>query len=394
MDGDKIEYKFFKFLKYSILALMPILNIYDGISFIGLGTLLLLGIMIVDIFIRRGCFDINTNLLIIMLFFTVLNLAIGITNANVISITGYLHNSIQLGITAVICAYFVKSTIVNMGIFYKYLKVIALVSSLFLFVQFYFYMKGIIVYGFIPYMSMDSIKGIITSISYGRPNSFFLEPAHFAIYVLPVYAISLYKKDYIISIILLLALIFSTSSTGIVIGIIVTIIFIVKKDTIPIIIKWILLLIGIMVIVLFIPFIAQSSILKKISFISLIENIRVFGTLKYFKYFNAKELLTGVGINQISSYLKIYANVNVTNYANAIFFSFLSFGVLGGTVWTTYVVSLFKLNKNKILYLVFILVCFSDQILFNRNLIYLLLILHIFSNTNEVFSIEEGSKYN
>ena len=384
MEEYRRAYKIFEFFKYGFLALMPILSIYNGISFINLGSLLLLGIMITEIIIKKGSFDINANLFIIIVFLAVLNIVIGFIHMNVISLTGYLHNSIAMFLVAVICAYFVKNTIVKKEVFYQYIKIIALASSFFLFVQYYFYSKGIVLYGFLPFAGIDLLKDYASiSISYGRPNSFFLEPAHFAIYVLPVYAISLFKHQYITSIILLLALILSTSSTGIITVITVTLIFIAKEKRIPVIFKWIFVLAGLIVVLKFIPLTYQSIIFRKISFASLKQNIRLFGAFEFFKYFTVKELLLGVGVNQISSYMTIIANLNVSNYSNAFFFSFLSFGILGGTIWTSYIISLYNLSRNKMLYIVFILIYFTDQILFNRNLVYLLLILFVFSDNED-----------
>ncbi len=384
MEAHTRVYKIFEFFKYACLALMPILSIYNGVLFVNLGTLLLLIIIMIEIIYKRGNFDINVNLFIIIMFLAVLNIITGLIHMDVLGFTGYLNNSAQLVIVAVICAYFVKSTIVKKDIFYRYIKIIALISSFFLFVQYYLYSKGIVLYGFLPFIGIDSLKDYVNiSISYGRPNSFFLEPAHFAIYVLPVYALSLFKKQYITSIILLLALILSTSSTGIVTAIIVTVIFVAKGKKIPVIIKWIFALVGLIVILQSIPLINESSFFQKISFVGLKENIRVFGTLGYFKYLNVKELLLGVGINQISQYMKIFVDLNVANYSNSFFFSFLSFGVLGGIIWNSYIIRLWNLSKSKILYIVFILIYFSDQILFNRNVVYLLLILFIFSDRED-----------
>jgi hypothetical protein len=382
--GYRKAFAGFEFIKYGILALIPILSIYDGISFVNLGEILLLGIMLIEIVIKKGSFDINANLFIIIMFLAILNIVTGFLNMNIISFTGYWHNSIDMIMIAVICAYFVKSTVVKKEIFYQYVKVIALLSSFFLFIQWYFYSKGIVLYGFLPFLGTSQFAANnIISISYGRPNSFFMEPAHFAIYVLPVYAISLIKKQYVTSFILFLALFLSTSTTGIVTAIIVTVILAIKEEEIPIIIKWIVALAISIIILQFIPLINQNSIFKKINFVNLKENIRVFGTLSYFKYLNIKELLLGVGINEISAYMRIFANLNISNYSNSFFFSFLSFGVLGGTIWSSYIVSLYHLNKNKVLYIVFIFVYFSDQILFNSILVYLLLILYVFSDNED-----------
>lgn len=372
--------KIFNCFKYSFIALFPILSIYNGISIISLGTVFLIIIMILEIFINKGKIDINKKIFFIIIFLSCLNIIIGLSFINRINLNGYLNNTLQMIEVAIICTYFAKSSIADKNTFYKYIKAVALISSFFLFMQLYFYTKGKIIYGLLPLINQERLNEYTNlSISYGRPNSFFLEPAHFAIYVLPVYALSLLKKEYIVSLIFFLALIFSTSSTGILIGIAITIYFFCKEKNIPIIIKWIFFIIILIFLLQFIPLINESAFIKKITFISLKNNIRVFGALKYFEYYNTKEVFLGVGLNQISNYINLYSGINIKNYANAIIFSFLSFGIVGGTIWTAYAFSLYNLNKNKSLFIIFILICFTDQILFNRNLIYLLMMLYIYS---------------
>lgn len=297
---------------------------------------------------------------------------------NKIPLKGYLNNSLQMIEIGVLCGYFVKSSILNQDRFYKYLRALALISTFFLFAQLVLYSKGIVLYGFFPGVMTSSDYQVI-SIAYGRPNSFFLEPAHYAIYVLPIYALSLYKREYIVSIILLIGLVLSTSSTAIVIMAIITILYLFYERRLHLLIKGILLIIGLILAFQYLPEILKSEVMEKISPQNLKGNIRVFGSLKYFNFFQIKEYFIGVGINQLSNYMKIYGNTHVKNYANAFIFSFLSFGIIGGILWNGYVVHLVHKIKNKSLYLIFILICLTDQILFNRNLLYLLLILHVFS---------------
>ncbi len=383
MEGNSKAFKLFCFFKYSSLALLPILSIYKGFHFIDLGLWLLLGTMLVEIIIKKGHIEINVGLFIILVFFGALNIVLGFLHTNVMGLAGYMNNSIGMFFFAVVYAYFIKTDIVQKDVFYRYIKMVALASSFFLFVQYYFYTKGVVVSGFLP-LESESFKDYLSvPIAYGRPNSFFLEPAHFAIYVLPVFVLSLIKNHYVTSAILLVALFLSTSSTGIVIALIVAVYFFVRENRIPIIIKWILALAGLTAIMQFIPYIKLDNVLDKLTVTSLKQNIRVFGTLGYFRYFSATELLFGVGLNQIQTFIKIFAQLNIKNYSNAFLFSFLSFGLIGGVIWNAYVLKLYSLSKNKLLYIVFILIYFSDQLLFNRNLFYMLLILFVYAEKGE-----------
>lgn len=374
--------KAFEFLKYSILALIPILDIYDGISFIKLGTLLLLGIMIIEIVKQKGNVDINLNLLLIITFLGVMNLIAGFVHITYLSLSGYMHNSVAMFLFAIVWAYFAKKEAVKEAVFYKYIKIIALASSFFLLIQYYLYAKGVVLYGFVPFLKSELIKDYVyISISYGRPNSFFLEPAHFAIYVLPVYALSLLKRDYFTSIILFSSLILSTSTTGVGISIIVTLIFLSRERRLPIVIKWIIALAGATCVLRYIPYLTANEAIEKLSFTQLKENRRIFGTLQYFKYFTIKELMLGVGMNRMEEYLSVFAKLRVGNYANGFIFSFFSFGIIGGAIWNAYMFSLYYVSRNKMLFVVFILIYLSDQLLFNQNLSYLLLTVFVFSDT-------------
>jgi hypothetical protein len=242
---------------------------------------------------------------------------------NLLDIEKCFNNSAQLLIIAVICAYYVKATVADKDIFYKYLKFVAIVSSLFLITQHYLYTtSGYVLSGSLP---LERVTEIQNSITYGRPNSFFNEPAHFSIYVLPVYALSLKRRNYITSIVLLVALFLSTSTTGIVAGIIVTAIYIFLQKRIHLVFKIIFVLLGITGLILYLPVLVTTDTFTKMSFGNLINNVRVFGTLKYFKYFSLVDIIFGVGLNQLETFLANYTNASIYNIANAFVYSIFSF---------------------------------------------------------------------
>ena len=113
------------------------------------------------------------------------------------------------------------------------------------------------------------------------------------------------------------------------------------------------------------------------------SNVRVFGTLVYFKYFSVKEIFFGVGLNRFSNFLSRFISGGVFNYASAVFYAFFSFGIIGGSILTYYVIRLHRLSKFKMIYLCFIIVYVTDQILFNRNFLYLVLLLYVFSERED-----------
>jgi hypothetical protein len=380
----------FEFLKYTALAVMPILDIYRGIYFSGmsilnLGLTVLLVFAVVEILIDKGKFEFNRELLIVMGLLLALNIIDGFLHIGELDIMLTFKNTMYTAVMAIIAVYYIRTTIVDKERFFKFLCAVGVLCSVFICIQYVFYLYGVVVYGFIPGLTLDTaIKDVWdVSIYYGRPTSFFREPAHYAIYIMPLYTFCLFRKKYLLSAIYLAGLIVSTSSTGLFGALVVTGIYIYKEKKIPIIFKWILAIIGAVLVIQFIPALNESSVLDKLKFVNLTENIRVLGTLPYFKYYGLKEIVFGVGLNQLQSYMKIFTSQDVQNYANSLFFSFFSFGLLGGSLWTWYVVRLHKLSLFKGVYIIFIVVCLSDQILFNRNLFYLLMLLHVFADKAE-----------
>ncbi len=386
MEVISKEHRIFDFFKYSALALSPILNIYAGVASINFGFLVLLLLMVTEILLNRGRFDINSEIFIVYAVMIVLNIATGLIHMYDLGIELTMNNTYIMLVMAVVSMYYLKSTVVDKKRFFKYLCVIGVACSVFVFIQAFLFLFGFVLYGFIPGLPIDPAvreSAANASISYGRPTSLFTEPAHFAIYILPVYAMTLDKRKFFMSAVFLAALILSTSSTGMMGAIIVTCIFLVKEPKIPLIIKWILMLIGVVLLIQYLPTLSESGIFEKVKFVNLKSNTRVFGTLQYFNYYGTKELLLGVGLNQLAAYVKMMASRNINNYASALFFAFFSFGVLGGSIWSWFVFRLHRLSRTKILFIVFLVVYLTDQILFNKNLFYLLLILYVFSDKEE-----------
>ena len=377
------EHRLFDFFKYTALALSPILNMYTGAAQINLGFIVLLLLMLVEILLKRGRFDVNPEMFVIFSVMIVLNIVTGLIHMPDLGIEATMNNTYSVIVMAVVSTYFVRRGVVDRDRFYKYLRVIGLICSVFVFIQAFLYLFGIVLYGFIPGLPVDPALATETAISWGRPTSLFAEPAHFAIFILPVYAMSLFRRRFFVSAVFLLALILSTSSTGMMGAIAVTGLFIVREPKIPLIIKWILSLAGIVLLIQYLPVISESGVFEKLKFVNLKTNVRVFGMLEYFRYYGAKELLFGVGLNQLSAYIQLMSSREIDNYASALFFTFFSFGILGGSVWTYFVWRLHRLSRRKILFIIFLIVYLTDQILFNRNLFYLLLIMYAFSDKDE-----------
>ena len=118
-----------------------------------------------------------------------------------------------------------------------------------------------------------------------------------------------------------------------------------------------------------------SDNINKLSNVDASSNVRLLGALDYLSMFNFKNTIVGLGLNQLADYL--YVNgvfpEDNPNYANAFLYMLISYGLLGLITFIMYLYKLWKSNlKARGFFLILLGVIFSDQILFNQNLIYLI----------------------
>jgi len=371
------------YFEYVLISLFPILALYDCLPAISIGQLILLIMIIIRILKHKLYSKINFKILTVMLMLMIINLFVGISRYP--DLTNTINNTVAMLIFTFLACFICSSSYLDKEKLYKIAKLIGIVTTLFLFYQFIsYYFFDTVVKGDIKFL--NPIEKEFISIEYGRPTSFFFEPAHYAIYVAPIYAVSLVKRETFFSLLLLLGMILSTSSTGLVIALAIPILifFNPSKNTFA---KRLIILITIIIIsmVLAYTFNFSATPFEKISIANLRENVRVFGTIDYFNFFDTKEWLFGVGINRLKEFILINHGLHVANYANSYLFSIFSFGLIGGVIWILYNIALYKnvLLEYKSLYYILIMISISDQILFNRNLFYLLIWIHMFSEKDE-----------
>lgn len=367
-------------LKYLMIALMPILSLYEFLPLFNIGFFILFLIIIFKIL--RGNLRLKKNIFITMLILISINLIIGLFKYS--DITNTINNTAGMIVfTFLIC--FLCNDLDNEKL-YRAFKIVGIIATVFLLYQmFEYYIMDNVVSGRLPYLT--PVEDRFKSIGWGRPTSFFYEPSHYSIYISPIYATSLLKKEYKTSLFFVVGLIFSTSAFGIIMVFVIPFLINIKKVNKEILKKIFLTLIGFVSLFLLIENISYN-ILNKLSLDAFKDSIRVFGTLEYIKYFNVQEIIFGLGINRLSEYF-FYKGLIVPNYANVYIYSLFSFGLIGALIWLIYNFSLYKIlpPKHKILFYILVLVSLSDQILFNRNLMYLLIWIYAFSS-------KEIKKYN
>ncbi|MGE7066528.1 hypothetical protein [Peribacillus butanolivorans] len=374
----KLDINYFQYL---LLALFPIMSLYEFLPLINIGYFILLLLIIINIFSNKFNLKINLKILITMTTFMVINMIVGITKY--IDLTNTINNTIGMLVFTIIAIFICVPNFINMDKLYRSCKLVAIVATIFLFYQFLAYhLLGRGIQGNIPFLTPNNTG--FDSINYGRPTSFFYEPAHYALYIGPIFAISLIRRELLISLILILGLILSTSSTGIVIAISFPIlVFFIGTKRFSM--KNILIILAGSLILFFITSNYYDSLFEKFSINELKNNIRIFGTLDYFKYFSTNDWLFGIGINRLTEYLSLHGYLYSENYASSYIFSVFSFGIVGGIVWLMFSFSLYKsiLKKYKIIYVAFIYMCLTDQVLFNSNLLYILMWIYAISSIKE-----------
>lgn len=355
--------------RYFFIAVVPILALYDFIPLINWGYIFLLLIIFAKIIKKNLTIEVNIKILLVMIGFMLSNILIGFSKYS--SVTSTINNTMGMVVFTVLAIFFCCPSYIEIEKLYTSCKVIGVVATLFLMYQYFSYnILDTVIMGNIPFLSYSNPG--FTSIEHGRPTSFFYEPAHYIIYIAPVYAMAIIKRDYWLSFLLGIGTVLSTSTTGIVLLFVIPLIISIKNSKTLIITSG-LLVVGLAVL-------SQVSVfadeyLGKLGVDNLMENTRIFGTLSIFQYFSTKDLIFGIGFNRLAEWLDIYGIAYGRNYANSIVFIVFSFGIIGLLLLIYLFVILYWniQNEYRVMWFILLFVSASDQIFFNRSLLYLLI---------------------
>lgn len=245
---------------------------------------------------------------------------------------------------------------------------------------------------FIP--GLEIIRDIET-FTMSRVSAFFTEPAHLAIYLLPVSAILLKQRNIILFAITALGILFSGSTTGFLLLSIIIFIYLISAKVKKIYLFLFVILVGLsaILIVAYFPDVLLDNVGKLQG--SQSGDIRLLGPLQYLQLFDPIQWIVGIGLNQLSEFLRSHGFYLITewgtvidaNYANAIIYMLISYGLIGFIYTIRYFVKSIKKYRCDVCFLVIILgVLASDQVWFNRNLLYILCFM-IFSS--EILAISK-----
>lgn len=238
---------FFKQLITLLVVVSPILAPYNsGISFLILPELLfilLLPIILFDYLTNNHKLEKNkyNNLL---LFYYIINFLalLAYFYQPSFSLNEFLKASLRMGFY-IFLILFISNRYFDFKIGMKFYEFFATIASIYLIIQtISFYKFSYILPWYIPRLSMHSETYLNANFEqlfshFYRPSSFFIEPAHFAQYVLPILMYELFinnKSNYkrlFIAILITAALVLSTSGTGIIVATILWIYWFIKRLT-------------------------------------------------------------------------------------------------------------------------------------------------------------------
>lgn len=358
------------------LALVPVLGIYTILPGVSLDIIVLSVLLLLGVVLEKE-FTLNYKILVFFLIIISLNIFSYVYSSHQIK-SIFINNTIQIVIFGLLMSYYASKKVND--VFINTLNYVGVFASLFVYFQFVsFWVLSKPVTLFLPFnIDVDGFSDIV-SITYGRPNSIFLEPAHYAIFILPVFLNSLIKKSYILSVIYFCGLIISTSTTGFAIAILLLLYHLVfEKRSVLIIAAVAVLIIPVLFFADSLSFIFDSNI-EKLGSSSMSENSRFLGAFPLISKMDPFSFVFGLGHNQMSNFY-MRQGLDVSNYSNSYLMSLFSFGIIAVVTFGVFLISLFNKNPSKGYFVIFLLILSTDQILFNRNFFYLLSCIYFLQN--------------
>ena len=367
------------------LALLPPLCIYKVLPGFTLATILTLFCFIISIGKRDNKKIIGKNETILFIAVTILGFLSFILNSSTswYKIDTYINNYFALTINFL--AVITLSYRCNARYFIGASIILSVIASIICIYQWMMVLvsgsRGINFY--IP--GFDLIRDVNT-ISLTRPCSFFTEPAHVCMYIAPALYTTILLKKYYLSIIVILGLLFSSSTTGFLFLFLIPLIYLINNKVAFVYI------IGVVCLFLFGYYCINSLYPEILEFTSdkllstdLSEDQRLLGPFKYVSLMNTVQIIFGIGLNQLEAFvLSLRGSLLMSgsgNYANSILYMFFSYGLVGFFFLLFYVKKYWNRSRNNIGYVVILVaVMASDQILFAPFFIYFVTYLILSAN--------------
>lgn len=378
--------KYLNLYVITALVLVPITGIYEVLPGVSLDRILLLcGVVLYSVSNKK-----------LPIEYTYVYFFSGLI---VISFLSYLtqshqdfllfrNNTLSVVLTAFLLAVFVKYservpgryniTFIDVALFFG---TVATVIIIYQFISFWIFREVTTFY--LPITENIIEHENISSNFRGRPTSLFLEPAHYAIFILPLYYYSLRAKKKLFLVIFTTGLILSTSTTGIA-SVILMLLYVLFFSTGSKFQKGLVLLFLISLITTVGLLFQENRVLftaiEKLSFDNLSQNKRLVGNIELLDVFSLDEWVFGIGLNQIETYAVHSGLQTVGNYSSSFFMMLYSYGILGFSLFVWLLSHIYKVNSDKGYFIIFTIILLTDQIIFNRHFFFLIICIYAIRN--------------
>ena len=372
------------FIKKSLsifILLIPILGIYKVFN-VNLDLLVLFFGFMLILFLKK--IYIEKKILLFFFLFSFISFLSIIFNDKA-NISLFINNTLFFIIYSVLFS----SIILNVNNLFsiKVLRILGVFSTIILGIQFVLYnFFSLSQTFFLPLSLIEPPDKYFIAIEIGRPHSLFLEPAHYAIFILPIFWLDLKSKKYLNAILYIIGLVLSTSTTGFAVSLIlIAYYFLLKKVNFKNVVMFIFLIMLFSYSFMYFNDFFMKNI-NKLNGNQLEENIRIVGAMELIPYILDNHFFFGIGLNQMQS------TFNIVNYSNSFLMIFISFGIIGILLFIILLMYMFKQNNDIGLLIIFISILFTDQIIFNRNFFFLISTIYLFNNHEN--PIKNEKKYN
>ena len=371
------------------MALFPILDIYPFQSLpIGIGSILLLMSGFLSMFLTKPNIITKDAVLWIISLIVISLFTYMVQGSETwFSSSLYWHNLI---VTAYILFIIITSGCrIDIQVFFKTCVIVGAVASIICVYQRYtLLITGAFNMFYIPGLNLGEEVGEQV-LTLKRPAAFFTEPAHLCIYIVPMFYYLLINNKIILTIVFAAGILASGSTTGfLLLGLLLFLFILSKGSKKRKVLYSILFVVTALVVIRYAPSVMQENV-DKFNETDVSESIRLFGGVLIWRFFSMTDVIFGIGLNQLENFAMSHSLL-LKNYSGALIYIFTCYGLLGigATIW--FIVSLLKKpNANYGGLIIFLGIFCTDQILFNRNLVFLLVFVELMRMWNAEQSLQK-----
>lgn len=348
------------------IALLPWLGNYSFlIDKLTLGDFILLMVFLINVFSNRRLFISNfknpQKYLLIFYIYGFIIVCLSFLSNSIFVNSLVINRTIKLGFYIIIIFFMITPELTDFGYFTKYYRIIVYVSCAAILMQYLaFYLGGIYLEFKLPFLTYSSdfaeqFDYTASRLSSFRPDSIFLEPAHFVYYVIGYLPICLFKKyngkpNIIEATLVTLCILMSVSSTGVFYLISIWCYFLfafLLKSKISLYKKistmFIVLIISYAIITIFINTELYTAIarLGRVNSVGAIEYSNAWDKLilgsEYLFELNDLERIFGIG----------FGNYRTGIFTTSIYFIIYSTGIIGGVFFLLWILNHY-INSNNL----------------------------------------------